>query len=93
MKKQRFLRLPVWMLLLFLCACGVSEEVPSMEEKGTVQSDATPFCLYEEVEASSFLNTDFAAALAEKGWESSDAAAPERFSAVVFDGQDGSYDV
>ncbi len=93
MKKQRFLRLPVWMLLLFLCACGGSEEVLSMEEKGTVQSDATPFCLYEEVEASSFLDTDFAAALAEKGWESSDAAAPERFSAVVFDGQDGSYDV
>ena len=55
MKKQRFLRLPVWMLLLlFLGACGGSEEVPSMEEKGTVQSDATPFCLYEEVRRRAF---------------------------------------
>ncbi|MBQ1251205.1 MAG: hypothetical protein IIY00_06365 [Clostridia bacterium] len=51
-----------------------------------------PFCLYEEVEASSFLNEDFAAKLTEQGWESSTAAVATAPLGVVFDTQDGSYD-
>ena len=93
MKKQYVSLLLVVLMTCGLCACGISEVLPLEENEREVQTvDTTPFYLYEEAEAQSFFDADFAMNLADQGWESSTAATPKAPSGVVFDAQNGSYD-